>query len=66
MGLWRDRLFSGLDVSACILQGNVPLETSNISFETENKQQYATKTTCTEAKKKRKGGGGEGSCGDQK
>ena len=42
-----------LDVGACILLENVPIETFNISFEsTQNKQQYGTKITCTEARTK--------------
>ena len=45
--------FSDLDVGACIFQENVPIDTFNISFgSTPNKQQYATKITCTKVKKR--------------
>ena len=44
---------SDLDVGVCIFQGNVPIETFNISFEsTQNKQQYGTRITCTDVKGK--------------
>ena len=48
-GALRVQIFSDHDISECIFQENMSLETSNISLEsTQNKQQYDTKITCTE------------------
>ena len=48
--------FSDLDVSACIFHENVPIVTNgdiqHIIESTQNKQQYGTRTPCTEIRKK--------------
>ena len=52
--LWMQIFFSDLDVGACIFQEDVPVEIFNISFEcTQNKQQYGTKITCIEVRRKK-------------
>ena len=51
---WGADFFCDLDVGTYIFYEIVPIETSNISFEgTQNMQQYGTKITCTDARRKK-------------
>ena len=53
VGLWDAEFLSDHDVGACIIQENMLIEIFKMSFEsTQNKQQYGTKITWTEERKK--------------
>ena len=53
------RFLSNLDVGACIIEENAPIETFNISFESTQKRQYGTKITSTEERGGKSYGGHE-------